>query len=370
MTGEYYITWLDQWASNNTHQSDHGNTAKIASIQSDLSWALNDGGSFSLYMFCGGTNWGFQSGSDYNDATEPITTSYDYGAPLDESGRSTDIYDALRTTLIPFNPAGSVPDVPAQQPMIEIPSITVEPYLSLFDALPSPVSSSSPTNMEALGQWYGFTLYRTNITTAVSGVLQPGVAAKDRVIVLVNGERVGVFDSTYQTQQVVTVSLQPGDVLDLFNENLGRVNFGPDIPYQTKGVFGDVTVGGTTLYNWDMYTFPLDTAPTAPSGVSAPSNISSTSGPVFYSGTFDLATVSDTWLELPGWTKGVVYVNGWNLGRYWTVGPQQSYYMPGCYLQGKDNVIQVLALEPTGQEGPLRGVTNRTWGNNPDPDAP
>ncbi|MCJ1475158.1 hypothetical protein MMC13_003818 [Lambiella insularis] len=370
LDGEYYITWLDQWASNNTHQSDQGNTAKISSVQSDLSWTLSNGDSFSIYMFHGGTNWGFQNGADYNSATKPITTSYDYGAPLDESGRTTDIYDALRTTLSSFQPAGSVPDVPKQQPMIEIPSITVEPYLSLFDALPSPVSSSSPMNMEALGQWYGFTLYRTTISSAVSGVLQPGVAAKDRVIVYVNGERVGVFDSIYETQQVVALSLHPGDVLDLFNENLGRVNFGPDITSQTKGVFGEVTVGGTGLYNWDMYTFPLDIAPTAPQGVNPPSSVSSTSGPVFYSGSFDLATVSDTWLELPGWTKGVVYVNGWNLGRYWTIGPQQSYYMPGCYLQGTGNVIQVLALEPTGKEGALRGVTTRTWGNNPDPDAP
>ena len=81
-------------------------------------------------------------------------------------------------------------------------------------------------------------------------------------------------------------------------------------------------------------------------------------------------TPSDTFLTLPGWVKGVVYVNGWNLGRYWTIGPQQSLYLPGVYLQNTKNIVTVLNLEPTGKEGPIQGVATRVWGNNPDPDLP
>ncbi|CAL5869383.1 uncharacterized protein PFLUO_LOCUS3612 [Penicillium psychrofluorescens] len=370
LDGEYYITWLDQWDPYTAHQSDVNNPQAIATAQSTLQSTVNSGDSFSIYMFNGGTNFGFQSGSDYGNGTEPITTSYDYGAPLDESGRPNDIYHALRQTLGQYSP--HLPDVPRVEPMISIPPIDIKPSFHLFDGLPTPHKMESPTNMEALGQWYGFTLYRTTANASYSGFLQPGVAAKDRVIVYVNGVRQGVFDSRYpnNAQQNVSVTLNSGDVLDLLNENMGRVNFGSDIPYQTKGVFGDVTVGGSILTGWEVYTLPLASGMAEPCDARKPTNISSSSSPIFYTGTFDLSTVSDTWLELPGWTKGVIWVNGNNLGRYWTIGPQQSYYLPGVWMQKKHNVIQILNLEPTGQEGTVSGVTDRSWFNRPDPDAP
>ncbi|RAO67702.1 uncharacterized protein BHQ10_003714 [Talaromyces amestolkiae] len=323
-----------------------------------------------IYTFNGGTNFGFQSGSDFGSGTQPVTTSYDYGAPLDESGRHNDIYYALRETLGPFS--SDLPDVPSIAPMIAIPSVDVKPAFYLFDGLPSPYSMESPINMEALGQWYGFTLYRTTVNSSYSGTLQPGIAAKDRIIVYVNGERKGVFDSMYPngSQQVITLNLKSGDVLDLLNENMGRVNFGPDIPYQTKGIFGDVTVGGSTLAGWNVYTLPLDKGMAPPPQARVPTNISPSSSPIFYTGTFDLPTVSDTWIELPEWIKGVVWINGNNLGRFWTIGPQQSLYAPGAWMQKKGNVIQILNLEPTGREGTVSGVSSRSWFNNPDPDAP
>ncbi|KAJ5776804.1 hypothetical protein N7520_000050 [Penicillium odoratum] len=370
LDGEYYITWIDKWDPYAAHESDVNNTQAIENAQSILKSTVTSGDSFSIYMFNGGTNFGFQSGSDFGNGTEPVTTSYDYGAPLDESGRPNDIYYALRQTLGPFS--RHLPDAPHIEPMISIPQIDVEPSFYLFDGLPTPQHMNSPTNMEALGQWYGFTLYRTNVNESYSGLLQPGVAAKDRIIVYVNGVRQGVFDSRYpnNAQQNLSVTLNSGDVLDVLNENMGRVNFGSDIPYQTKGIFGDVTVGGNTLTGWDVYTLPLDRGMAEPSRASTPTNISSSSSPIFYTGTFDLHTISDTWLELPGWTKGVIWVNGNNLGRYWTIGPQQSYYLPGVWMQERDNVIQILNLEPTGQEGTVSGVTWRSWFNNPDPDAP
>ncbi|KAJ5690707.1 hypothetical protein N7462_005099 [Penicillium macrosclerotiorum] len=369
LDGEYYITWLDQWASNNSYQTDSGDTEKIQSIQSDLDWILKRNASFNIYMFHGGTNWGFQNGADWGDALEPITTSYDYGAPLDESGRPNDIYQALRRTIGDYIGVDGIPSVPADKPLIKIPDIQLTPIGKLFDSLPKPIIKQYPVNMEAVGQSVGLILYRHIATSSVSGIVQPGDAPRDRVLVYVNGQRVGVIDNTYAAPSSVQLSVKKGDVLDLLIENMGRVNYGSKIVDQRKGVVGNITVGGDVLANWQMYPLPLS-APPSSEPTYTMTTPSTGSGPVFYGGAFDVDTIGDTFLELPGWTKGVVWVNGINLGRYWTVGPQQTLYLPGCYLQKSENKINILALEPTGNEGYVRGITTRKWGNNMDPDAP
>jgi beta-galactosidase GanA len=183
----------------------------------------------------------------------------------------------------------------------------------------------------------------------------------------VNGYRVGVIDSLYVAPNTVELNLKKNDVLDLLVENMGRVNYGERIVEQRKGIVGNVTLGDNVLSNWQIYPLPLASPPESSSGSV---QVSNTSGPVFFESTFNVDKVGDTFLELPGWTKGVVWVNGVNLGRYWTIGPQQTLYLPGCYLKEKNNKIEVLALEPTGEEGSVRGITTRNWGNNPDPDAP
>ena len=367
LDGEYYITWLDQWASNNTHETDVGNAAAIKTATSDLAWILKQNASFSIYMFHGGTNWGFQNGADWGNALEPITTSYDYGAPLDESGRTNEIYHAVRQTIGAHVGMDQIPDLVAEKPLIEISPITVKPSVNLFDALPKPILKSSPVNMEAVGQSYGFILYRHVASGAINGTLKTGDAPRDRVLVYVNGKRVGVIDNTYEVPNTVNLSLKKHDVLDLLIENMGRVNFGAEIIDQRKGIVGNVTVSGTVLSNWELYPLPLTSPPTASSGSATPAP-SAGSGPVFYTGSFNVDEVGDTYLELPGWTKGVVWVNGVNLGRYWTVGPQQTLYLPGVYLTKSKNSITVLALEPNGDEGSIQGIKTRNWGNNPDPD--
>ncbi|PSS15320.1 glycoside hydrolase family 35 protein [Amorphotheca resinae ATCC 22711] len=368
LDGEYYITWLDLWASNSSYQTDVGSASSIKAVQEDLSWILTNNSSFNIYMFHGGTNWGFQNGADWSDSLTPVTTSYDYGAPLDESGRITDVYSALRETISSYVAAGSIPPVPKQIPPIQIDSIEVSPTLALFDFLPQPISAVTPTNMEALNQSHGFILYRHTVQSAISGTLETGDAPRDRLLIYLNGKRAGVIDSIYQYPQTVTLALQPNDVLDILVENMGRVNYGPRIPDQRKGIVGNVTVGGSTLMEWEMFPLSMEEPPTPQARLDVKDPVSS--GPVFYSGSFDVDTLGDTFLELPGWTKGVVWVNGINLGRYWTVGPQQTLYLPGCYLKNRNNDITVLALEPNANQGAIRGIQTRNWGNNPDPDAP
>ncbi|KAH8692766.1 putative beta-calactosidase [Talaromyces proteolyticus] len=370
LDGEYYIAGTDQWGVNNTHASFSGQPDRIKSIQADLSGALANGSSFSIYMFHGGTNFGFSNGAYWNnDRTNPITTSYDYGAPLDETGRPTDIYYALRDSLKPY--AKNITSVPDVLPLVSIPSINVQPSFYLFDGLPDPLQMDQLKNIEQLNQWYGYTLYRHVANSTLSGLLNLNYGPKDRVIVYINGQRKGVLDSIYprDQQQNITLTLYEGDILDLLNENLGRIHFGSDITSQTKGVFGDITVGNDEISGWNVYTLPLDEMPTPSVDAQSPVAVSNSSTPIIYTGSFDLTTVGDTFLELPQWTKGVIWVNGNNLGRFWTIGPQQSYYLPGVWLQETNNTIQILNLEPTGLEGTVVGVTNRTWASHPDPDA-
>ncbi|KAL1855331.1 hypothetical protein Daus18300_011148 [Diaporthe australafricana] len=220
--------------------------------------------------------------------------------------------------------------------------------------------------MEELGQDYGFVLYEHKVTQAMSGLLQPGDRPRDRVIVYVNEARVGVIDSIC-------------DTISLLVENLGRVDYwsleaytfdGLTDPY--KGIVGNVTIGSGKLKDWVMKSFPLAMAP---SFSSSTSTLEVAATPFLYSGVFKAQNFSnpaalDTFLEIPNGTKGMVWVNGFSLGRYWIIGPQQSLYLPGTILKaGQNNDIVVLELEPEpNQPMFVRGETVRTWANNADPD--
>lgn len=236
--------------------------------------------------------------------------------------------------------------------------------------------------MEELDQAYGFVLYEHQATQTLSGLLQPGDRARDRVIVYVNGAKVGVIDSTYPEPVNITLDIQPGDNLQLLVENLGRVDYWSlesgtfDAlvdPY--KGIFGNVTVGGTILEDWTMSSLPVDSVPLSNSTLKT--RASSGEFPTIYSGTFNVfgnytdTAQLDTFIAIPSGVKGVVWVNGFNLGRYWIIGPQQSLYLPGTVVkQGELNEIVVLELEPGNGTMIARGEAERNWGNFPDPDYP
>jgi hypothetical protein len=200
---EYYTTWLDLWASNYSHQTTAGDTKAKKTVDDDVDWILSHGHSFSLYMFHGGTNFGFENGALRADAgyLDPVTTSYDYGAPLDESGRTTGLYDGLREVIIKYA-EDILPDVPKNIPLMELPELALEPVAGLFDSevltLSKPATTlGHPAIMEALGQQFGYTLYVHEATSAVEGIVQPGDYPRDRVIVFVNDRQMGISDSVY-----------------------------------------------------------------------------------------------------------------------------------------------------------------------------
>ncbi|KAI1467868.1 glycoside hydrolase family 35 protein [Daldinia caldariorum] len=395
LDGEYYTTGPDVWGSGNPHNAGAEDPAQMQRYVEDLGFVLGANNSISLYMFHGGTNFGFSNGAIWKNYTAPFVTSYDYGAPLDESGRTTDMYFALREAIgkyVPRGGVGVIPEPPKNVPLFEIGNITLSPMISLFDTLgeKTATTSVSPVTMEELDQDYGLVLYEHKVAASVEGGLQPGDRARDRVIVYVNGTKRGVIDSTYAQPAQVRLSLEPGDTLQLLVENLGRVDYWSresgtfvalEDPY--KGIKGNVTVGSEVLSGWDVYSLPLEAPPTERK--SSPATTTKTtidsSSPVFFRGTFAVESdgnstdpaALDTFLEVPGGVKGVVWVNGFNLGRYWVVGPQQSLYLPGTLLRpnNAENEVIVLELEPDGTESLTAfGSAERRWANYPDPDYP
>jgi beta-galactosidase GanA len=368
MNGEYWIRWFDNWGPKNGHSTYDRDTNGMQGRANDLDWMLSNSHHFSIFMFHGGTSFAFGAGSGDTTPRTPFTTSYDYGAPLDETGRPSQIYNYFRTAIAKH--VSSMPAIPSTPALASVADFTLTPILGMFDnLLTNPRTSSSPLLMEATGQVFGYMLYESIATGSSSGRLQPGSgAARDRVIVYVNGQKKGVIDSIYKNPSTVNVNLNKGDKLWLLVENLGRADNG--FSDQSKGISGDVLVGSTKITGWNHYNYPLDSAPT----LSGPSKtISANSPPVWYRGTFRTSNsgmAADTFLQLPGGIKGVVFVNGYNLGRYWTIGPQQELFVPGAYLkQDTDNVVSVLELEPGSAARSARGVAQRTWKNNADPDC-
>ncbi|KAL2860994.1 glycoside hydrolase family 35 protein [Aspergillus lucknowensis] len=370
LEGEYWIKWYTVWGPAQGYPTVSGLGRDDAGMVDEIKTVISDGNHINLYMWHGGTNFAYGNGGLDWGTTQPFTTSYDYGAPLDEAGRPTSLYDSIRT-VIQDHLGQTLPDVPESPPLMSIDTFDLTPVSLLFDDLPEPTSSDGPVTMEALGQSRGFVLYEYAASGDLSGALYPGDKARDRVIVYVNDVKQGVIDHIYQYPPEVSVTLAAGDKLSLLVENLGRVDYGPAVAEQQKGIVGDIKVGDATVTGWDIYSLPAASPPSNSTGSGI--QLQDGGSPAWYTGSFESSGTgagADTFLQLDGAVKGVVWVNGFNLGRYWTVGPQQQLYLPGCVLKEGTNQLVVLELEPqTGVTLSASGVTERTWGNNPDPDC-
>lgn len=331
---EWYPAWFDWWGTKH-------HTVPAENYTTKLDRVLAAGISINMYMFHGGTTRGFMNGANYNDKDpfEPQISSYDYDAPLDEAGNATTKFMLFRKVIAKNLPAGQIlPPVPAAKPSIAIPQIKLTQFAGLLNILPKPVLNKTPLTFEDLNQDYGFVLYRTTITGGKTGLLKLN-ELRDYAIIMVNGKRVGVLDRRHK-QDSITLNLPAGTVkLDILVENLGRINFGPYLLKNHKGITKSVLFDGKEVYNWAMYSLPF----------SRVSNILYTNKkagdqPIVKKGIFNLTKVADTYLDMSQWGKGVVWVNGHNLGRYWAIGPQQTLYLPGEWLKKGKNDIVVLEL--------------------------
>jgi len=335
---EWYPAWFDWWGTPH-------HTVPAAKYAAPLDSVLRAGMSINMYMFHGGTTRGFMNGANFKGDTshyEPQVSSYDYDAPLDEAGNATAKFRAFRDVIAKYRPAGQpLPPVPAAKPSVALPTMQLTQGASLLTQLPKPVASQKPLTFENLKQAYGFVLYRTTVAGGGSKLLKVS-DLRDYAVIMVNGKRVGTLDRR-ERQDSLLVTLPAGQVqLDILVENLGRVNFGEYLLQNNKGITKRVLLGGKELTGWQQFGLPFDQAPTL-TGSSAKA-LAATSGPALRTATFTVASPTDTYLDLRQWGKGVVWVNGHNLGRYWAIGPQQTLYVPAEWLKKGANTITVLEL--------------------------
>jgi beta-galactosidase GanA len=331
---ELYPGWL-------THWGEAWARVKTEEVLTDLRWLLDNKKSFNFYMFHGGTNFGFWAGANFGDAYQPDVTSYDYDAPLNEMGQPTPKYFAIRDVLKRFQPKGTeLPDLPKPHPALEIPAVRFEEVAPLFANLPDRIRSAQPRPMESYRQNHGFILYRTKLVGHRSGKLAI-TELHDYANIYVDGRYLGTLDRRKKENTIeIPKSDPPHQSLDILVEAMGRINFG-QLLLDRKGITDRVTLNNMTLMDWDVFLLPMEADDlaglkfgNAPGG--EPGN--------FFRGTFDLQDVGDTYLDMTGWKKGVVWVNGRNLGRYWEVGPQKRLYCPAPFLKQGTNEIIVFDL--------------------------
>jgi len=340
MNGEYWDGWFDHWGGER-HLPDPKQQAV------DLAWMLSQGYSVSLYMFHGGTSFGWMNGANWDhEQFQPDVTSYDYGATLDESGRPTNKYFAFRDVIAKVTGI-TPPPVPATSATQAIGPFALTGSASLWDNLPAPVISHDLETMEDLDQAYGYILYRTALTVDASGDLVID-GLHDFALIYVNGKLVGSLDRRLgQTRLPLRISRGPrpamGDRLDVLVENAGRINYSVELRKERKGITGSVTLNGTSLHDWKIYALPLTDSSSLKYG-SAPC----AAAPCFYRGSFNAAAsgtaAADTFLDTAGWNKGFVWLNGRPLGRMWNIGPQRTLYVPGVWLKPQNNEVIVLDL--------------------------
>jgi len=212
-------------------------------------------------------------------------------------------------------------------------------------------------NFETMKQAYGFALYRTVLDQAVKGNLELR-DLQDRALVFGNGIYIGSVDRRLKPTEL-PVDLPGGAQLDILVENLGRVNYGKEIQDEHKGIAGGVWLGYREIAGWESYSLPMSSL----KGIKFHKEI--VPGPAYYKGTFNLTSVGDTFLDMRGWKKGVVWVNGHNLGRYWHIGAQQTMYLPGCWLHGGKNEIVVFELGDVPNKT-IPTARDMIWETHPD----
>jgi len=347
MNGEFWTGWFDHWGELH-HRT---NPAKEAA---NLDWLLSHGISVNLYMVHGGSTFGPMAGANFSDRYEPDISSYDYDAPIDEAGRPTPKFNALREVIQKHLAPGEVlPELPEPLPVTSTELIRFKASAPLARLLRTPVRGDSPKPMELLGQSYGMVLYRHAVAKAASGKLEVN-EARDYALISQRGKTLGILDRR-KKETSLDVSLAAGAPLEILVDAMGRVNFGARLVDDRKGIVGGVKLNGQELKGWEMFPLPLDNLHRLKF-----KSRKALAGPAFYRATFDLKPTGDTFFDMRGWGKGYVWVNGHNLGRYWGVGPQQSLYCPAVWLKFAANEIIVLDLDSSGART-LQGRVNPVW---------
>ncbi len=359
-SSETYPGWL-------THWGEKWAAPSLSDLLKEVTFLLANRKSFNFYVAHGGTNFGFTAGANSGGkGYEPDVTSYDYDAPIDEQGHPTPKYHALRDLIASYLPPGTtLPAVPDPIPSIAVPEFAMARDGSIWDRLPAPIPSVHPRPFEAYGQNQGLVLYRTTLVGRKSGRLVV-TELHDYAVVLVDGKPIGTLDRRLGEKTIeLPAPTSPMPVLDILVEGMGHINFAQEM-IDRKGITDRVTLSGMTLMNWQVYLLPLADVtgaalaiparvPMRQAGAPAPAADADARPGQFFRGTFRLERPADTFIDMSEYRKGVVWVNGHNLGRYWDIGPQTRLYCPAPWLKAGENEVIVFDLHQTSPL-PLRGA--------------
>ena len=340
MCGEFYPGWFDTWGAPH-------HLGKTDVYLKDLETMLKMDASFSIYMAHGGTSFGFWSGCDR--PFKPDTSSYDYDAPISEAGWTTDKFFKTRDLFAKYLlPGETIPEPPAKNPVVTFDPVTFTQAADVLENLPVGVLDESPRPMEQYDQAFGSIVYSTQLPAGPAGTVE-AAAIHDIGYIYLDGKRIAFTDRRNSSYKFKVPARTKPARLDLFVEAMGRVNFGPEV-HDRKGINGKVTFGGKELKNWKVYNLPFDDAMLAKLKF-GPAAGQSADHPRVWKAEFTVETPGDTFLDVSGWGKGMVWVNGHNLGRYWNIGPQQTMYLPGPWM--KKGANEIVVLDYIGPQNPV-----------------
>ena len=345
MCSEFWSGWFDKWGAN--HE-----TRPAKDMVDGIDEMLSKGISFSLYMTHGGTSFGHWAGAN-SPGFAPDVTSYDYDAPINEYGGATDKYYLLRQTMQKYSKT-PLPDVPAPPAnLISIPKFELMEFADILQGADTLVMDSPLRTMEELNQGWCSMVYITMLPEIVSPSVLTLNDGHDFAQIFLDGKYIGKIDRVRNEKSIQLPPVKKGQELKILIEAMGRINFGRAIK-DYKGITESVVITteqeghelSWNLKRWSILTIPDDyqTAVRALSTAAANGGGSPFHGRGYYRGYFNLKKkrLGDTFLNMELFGKGQVYVNGHAIGRFWNIGPQQTLFVPGCWLKPGRNEVVVL----------------------------
>lgn len=345
MCMEMWDGWFDAWGDEKHHTTSAEDYAKVVDDMLKI-------GSLNMYMFIGGTNFGFTSGANHYEKFAPDVTSYDYDALLSECGDITPKYLAVRKVIEKYTDE-KLPEIPANREKRAYGKFYLTEKAGFFcnlKNLSSPINSDVPKCMEDYGIGYGYIAYQTVLNRDYTDAVLSFESLGDRAQIYINNTLVGIVYINDSLQ--IKINARKGDVLTVFCENMGRTNFGTKM-MRKKGIAGRCLLNGKIHFGWTVYPLPMDNLNNLKF---SDSDFSESSA--FYKGYIDIDLPCDTFLRLDNFKKGFVTVNGFNIGRYWEIGPQKTLYVPSSLLKKGQN--EFIVFESDGLKGePMAELTDK-----------
>ena len=336
MCMEMWNGWFDAWGDEKHHTTSADDYAKVVDD-------MLARGSLNMYMFIGGTNFGFTSGANHYETFTPDVTSYDYDALLTENGDITPKYMAVREVIKKYVDY-ELPEIPVNRERRAYGKCKLTESVGFFESLnklSNPIFSNVPKCMEKYGTGYGFIAYQTELRRDYENVELLLESLGDRAQIYINDNLVDIL---YINEKLKTlISAKEGDTLTILCENMGRANFGAKM-MRKKGIAGRCLIDDRIHFNWNVYPLPMNNLEKLEF-----TNTKFIEKSAFYKGRFNVDKKCDTFLKLDNFTKGFVVINGFNIGRFWEIGPQQTLYVPRSILnEGKNEIV---VFESDGLKG-------------------